>query len=219
MEISTSILNVEEENSVQTFYRLEVAHTDYFHIDVMDGNFVKKDTVELMKKYADNLKNVTNIPLDVHLMVEDVKKYVDIFSSCSPRNIYFHIEAIKEKEQVLEMIKYVKDQNCKVGLAINPETELSKIYEYLPYIHNVLIMTVVPGKGGQELIESTIDKIKEIREYAHINNIDIEIEADGGINLDNIKMLKDAGADIAVVGSYIINSKDYKYTISKLKEI
>ncbi len=217
MEISTSVLSVEEENSIQTFYRLEIAHTDYFHIDVMDGKFVEKDTIELMKKYCDNLKNITNIPLDVHLMVEDVKKYVDIFSACNPRNIYFHIEAMKDNEQTLEMIKYVKDQNCKVGLTISPETKESEIYEYLPYIHGALVMTVVPGKGGQELISDTINKIKEIREYADKNNIDIDIEADGGINLDNIKMIKDAGANIAAVGSYIINSKDYKYTISKLK--
>jgi len=117
------------------------------------------------------------------------------------------------------MIKYIKDLNCKVGLVISPETTASEIYEYLPYIHNVLVMTVVPGKGGQELIPDTIDKIREIRKYAKENDIDIEIEADGGINISNIKMIKDAGADIAVVGSYIINSKDYKYTISKLKEI
>lgn len=219
MEISTSVLSVEEENSAHTFYRLEVAHTDYFHIDVMDGKFVERDTVELMQKYADNLKNITNIPLDVHLMVQDVKKYVDNFSSCSPRNVYFHIEAIKDKKQVLEMIKYIKDLNCKVGLVISPETNASEIYEYLPYIHNVLVMTVVPGKGGQDLIPDTIDKIRGIRKYAKENDIDIEIEADGGINISNIKMINDAGADIAVVGSYIINSKDYKYTISKLKEI
>lgn len=89
----------------------------------------------------------------------------------------------------------------------------------MPYIHNVLVMTVVPGKGGQKLITDTINKIREIRKYAKENDIDIEIEADGGINLDNIKMIKDAGADIAVVGSYIINSKDYKYAISKLKDV
>ncbi len=219
MEISTSILSINKENAVQTFYRLELAHTDYFHVDVMDGKFVERDTSELMQEYADNLKNITNIPLDVHLMVEDVKKYIDIFSSCSPRNIYFHIEAMKDKEETLKMIKYVKDQNSKVGLAISPETKIGKINEFLPYIHNVLVMTVVPGKGGQELIPDTINKIKEIREYADKNNIDIDIEADGGINLDNIKMIKDAGANIATVGSYIINSKDYKYTINKLKLI
>lgn len=116
MEISTSILSIDEENAVQTFYRLELAHTDYFHIDVMDGKFVEKDTLKLMQKYADNLKNITNIPLDVHLMVEDVKKYVDIFSSCSPRNIYFHIEAMKNKDETLKMIEYIKSLNCKVRI-------------------------------------------------------------------------------------------------------
>lgn len=218
MEISTSVLSVNKEKAVETFYRLEVAHTDYFHIDVMDGKFVENDNSELMQNYADTLKNITNIPLDVHLMVEDVKKYVDIFSSCRPRNIYFHIEAMESKAKTIEMINYTKELECKVGLTISPETKAEEIYEYLPYIHNVLVMTVVPGKGGQELLPENISKIKDIRNYTKEHNIDIEIEADGGINQDNIKMVKEAGTDIAVVGSYIINAKDYKYTISKLKE-
>ena len=104
MEVSTSILNVQEENSIQTFYRIETAHTDYFHIDVMDGEFVENNTVDLMKKYSDNIKNISNIPLDVHLMVNDVKKYIDIFSACSPRIISFHIEAIESKEKTIDTI-------------------------------------------------------------------------------------------------------------------
>ena len=218
MEISTSLLSVKEEESVHTFYRLETGHTDYFHIDVMDGKFVKDDTTEKMKIYSDNLKNITNIPLDVHLMVQDVKKYVDIFSPNEPNCITFHIEATKNKEEVINLINYIK-QYSKVGIAINPNTLVESIYEYLPLIHQVMVMTVEPGKGGQALIPETIEKIKKLREYIDSNNLDTEIEADGGINLDNIKMLKDAGVDIVSVGTYIINAKDYKYTINKLKEI
>ena len=218
MEISASILSVNEEESIHTFYRLETAHTDYFHIDVMDGKFVKNDTTEKMKIYSDNLKNITNIPLDVHLMVEDVKKYVDIFSPNEPNIISFHIETAKNKEEVIDFIKYIK-QYTKVGIAINPNTPTENIYEYLPLIHKVLVMTVEPGRGGQSLILETIDKIKRLKEYIVSNNLDTEIEADGGINMDNIKLLEGAGIDIAVVGTYLINSKDYKYTINKLKEI
>ena len=218
MEISASILSVNEEESVHTFYRLETAHTDYFHIDVMDGKFVKNDTTEKMKIYSDNLKNITNIPLDVHLMVEDIKKYVDIFSPNEPSIISFHIEAAKNKEEVIDLIKYIK-QYTKVGIAINPNTSIENIYEYLSLVHKVLVMTVEPGKGGQNLIMETIDKIKKLKEYIVSNNLDTEIEADGGINIDNIKLLKDAGTDIAVVGTYLINSKDYRFTINKLKEI
>ena len=216
MEISASILSVKEEESIHTFYRLELAHIDYFHIDVMDGKFVKNNTAEIMKIYSDNLKNITNIPLDVHLMVEDVKKYVDTFSSNEPKCITFHLESAKDKEEVLDFINYIK-QYSKVGISIKPSTKVEDIYQYLPLIHSVLVMTVEPGKGGQALIPETIEKIKTLKRYIEENNLDTEIEADGGIGLDNIKQLKEAGVDIAVVGTSLISAKDYKYTVNKLK--
>ncbi|CCY99619.1 ribulose-phosphate 3-epimerase [Clostridium sp. CAG:793] len=217
MEIATSILNVKEAESIKTFYRLEIAHTDYFHIDVMDGNFVKNNTIELMERYADSLKNITNIPLDIHLMVKDIKKYVDEFASCMPRNITFHIEATENKEEAIQLIKYIKEQDCKVGIAVNPETDITEIYDLIPLVHNVMIMTVEPGKGGQTFITDMTKKIAKLKSYITDNNLDTEIEVDGGINLDNIQEVKNAGADIAVVGTFLINSKDYKDTINKLK--
>lgn len=143
MEISTSLLNVKEENPIQLFYDLESAKTDYFHIDAMDGEFVENDTMEKMKKYADTLKNISSTPLDVHLMVKDIKKYIDIFVPNRPNIISFHIEAT---DNVMEIIDYIKNENCKVGIVINPETEIEKVYEYLPYIHLVLVMSVHPRK-------------------------------------------------------------------------
>lgn len=217
MEIATSILNVKEAESIKTFYRLEIAHTDYFHIDVMDGNFVKNNTIELMERYADSLKNITNIPLDIHLMVKDIKKYVDEFASCMPRNITFHIEATENKEEAIQLIKYIKEQDCKVGIAVNPETDITEIYDLIPLVHNVMIMTVEPGKGGQTFITDMTKKIAKLKSYITDNNLDTEIEVDGGINLDNIQEVKNAGADITVVGTFLINSKDYKDTINKLK--
>lgn len=217
MEIATSILNVKEAESIKTFYRLEIAHTDYFHIDVMDGNFVKNNTIELMERYADSLKNITNIPLDIHLMVKDIKKYVDEFASCMPRNITFHIEATENKEEAIQLIKYIKEQDCKVGIAVNPETDITEIYDLIPLVHNVMIMTIEPGKGGQTFITDMTKKIAKLKSYITDNNLDTEIEVDGGINLDNIQEVKNAGADIAVVGTFLINSKDYKDTINKLK--
>ena len=217
MEIATSILNVKEAESIKTFYRLEIAHTDYFHIDVMDGNFVKNNTIELMERYADSLKNITNIPLDIHLMVKDIKKYVDEFASCMPRNITFHIEATENKEEAIQLIKYIKEQDCKVGIAVNPETDITEIYDLIPLVHNVMIMTVEPGKGGQTFITDMTKKIAKLKSYITDNNLDTEIEVDGGINLDNIQEVKNAGADISVVGTFLINSQDYKDTINKLK--
>lgn len=148
VEVATSLLNVEEENCIQTLYDLEVAHTDYFHIDVMDGEFVENDTTQKMIKYSEYIKQISTLPIDVHLMVKDVKPYVDAYLALDVDCITFHLEAIEE-EKVLEMLSYIKQNNTKVGLSIKPDTKIDKIYPYLPYLHRVLVMTVEPGKGGQ----------------------------------------------------------------------
>lgn len=218
VEVSTSLLNVEKENILGCIYNLEIAKTDYFHIDVMDGKFVEKDTTEMMHEYSNNIKQISNIPLDVHLMVEDIKSYIDSFIPYEPNIITFHLEACKDKEEVLDFIRYIKENNIKAGISIKPNTKIEDILEFLPLIHLVLIMTVEPGLGGQKLIPETIDKVKELKEYIINNNIDIDIEVDGGINLANKEILKEAGANIIVAGSAIINSKDFKETIQKIKE-
>lgn len=217
MEVSTSILNVEKENCIQTFYNLETAGTDYFHIDVMDGKFVENNTVELMTEYSEYLNSITNIPLDVHLMVEDVKSFIKSFIIFEPRNITIHYEAAKNKEELMDWIKYIKENNCKIGISIKPNTDVEKIYEFLPYVHTVLIMTVEPGKGGQKLIPETIDKIRKIYKYISINNLEVDIEVDGGINQENIESIKEAGCNIVVAGSSIINSTDFGEAIRRLK--
>lgn len=217
VEVSTSILSVKKEEALGTFYNLEVAKTDYFHIDVMDGKFVEQDTTLVMQEYCNNIKQISNLPLDVHLMVEDVKSYIDLFVPYEPNIITFHIEACKDKEEVLSLIKYIKENGIKVGISIKPHTNVEEILEYLPLVHLVLIMTVEPGYGGQKLIPETIDKVKALKAHINENNIDIDIEVDGGINLENKELLKEAGSNIIVAGSSIINSKDYKEIIEKIK--
>ena len=217
MEVSTSILNVKKENCIQTFYNLETAGTDYFHIDVMDGIFVKNNTVSKMTEYAEYLKNITNIPLDVHLMVEDVMSFVKSFMVFEPRIITIHLEAAKSKEELINLINYIKENNCKVGLSIKPDTNIKEIFQYVPYIHQVLVMTVEPGKGGQALIPETIEKIRQLKKYIDTNNYEVDIEADGGIDVENIEKIGEAGCNIAVVGTCIIKSRNYKDTIRKLK--
>lgn len=218
VEISTSLLSADKEKIVETIYDLEMAKTDYFHIDVMDGEFVKNKTHDLMLEYSEYLNHVTKVPIDVHLMVRDIKNYIDSYKIFHPNIISFHYEACKNEEEVMEIIKYAKDKVRRVGIAINPETEIDKIYQFLPYVHLALVMTVNPGKGGQELITETIDKVRKLSKYRDTNDLNYDIEADGGITVENSNELIEAGADILVSGNEIIKSKDYSKTIKMLRQ-
>ncbi len=218
VEISTSILTMEKGEETKTIFALEAAKTDYFHIDVMDGKFVEKNTYKKMMENSSYIKRISNLPLDVHLMVEDVKTAVDDFLAVEPNIITFHYEACKDSSEVLDIIKYIKENNCKVGLAIKPNTNLEDIYEFLPYIHMCLVMTVEPGKGGQKLIKATVNKVRDLKKYINDNNIEIDIEVDGGINLVTANIVKEAGANILVSGTAILMAKDYKVIIDELKK-
>lgn len=217
IEISTSILTVEKEKATKTFYDLEVAGTNYYHIDVMDGKFVEKNTEELMYEYANTIKQISNLPLDVHLMVENVKQNIEKYIPLEPSIITFHYEACKNKEEILELINFIKQNNIKPAISIKPNTSIDQIKEFLPFLHMVLIMTVEPGKGGQKLIPETLTKVKELKEYIDNNNLDTYIEVDGGINKSTINEAKEVGIDIAVAGSAIISAQDFKTAILELK--
>ena len=199
-EVSTSVLMVDKDKAVRTFYDLEVAKTDFFHIDVMDGKFVKKSNKKQMKEYALEIKHISNIPLDVHLMVEDIKENIEDYIPLEPDRITFHIEAVKDKEEALEIIRLLRDNNIKIGVAI------------------VLVMTVEPGKGGQELIQDTIKKVEVLNEYSKLNDLEIDIEVDGGINDKTAPLVKSAGANILVSGNYITGSNNFKESIENLKK-
>ena len=218
VEVSTSILSIKPGEEAETFLKLENAKTDYFHIDVMDGRFVEKDTYEKMLENASYLKRISNLPLDVHLMVEDVKDAIDDFLAIEPNIITFHLEACKSKDEVYELIKYIKHNNCKVGISVKPKTKIEEIYEFLPYIHVALVMTVEPGKGGQTLLSDMLEKIRTLKKYIDKNNVEIDIEADGGINLRTHEQVKKAGANILVSGTAIVQAKDFKDIIDELKE-
>ncbi|MBQ2937960.1 MAG: ribulose-phosphate 3-epimerase [Clostridia bacterium] len=218
VEISTSILSIKKGEESKTFFELERAKTDYFHIDVMDGKFVEKNTYKKMQEYASYIKRISNLPLDVHLMVQNIDEAIEDFLAVEPNIITFHYEACKNKEEVMKFIKKIKENNCKVGLSVKPETDIEEIYEFLPYIHMCLVMTVEPGKGGQTLLSDMVNKIEKLKKYIDENNIDIDIEADGGINLRTAKEVKEAGANILVSGTAILMAKDYKVIIDELKQ-
>ena len=217
VEVSTSILTVEQGKEAETFFALEKSKTDYFHIDVMDGKFVEKDTYQKMLEYSSYIKRISNLPTDVHLMVQDIKNAIEDFSAVEPNIITFHLEACKNKEEVLENIQLIKEHGSRVGIAIKPATPIEEIYEYLPYIHMCLIMTVEPGKGGQTLITDMLEKIETLKRHIEKNNIDIDIEVDGGINLKTAERVKNTGANILVAGTAILVASDYKVIIDELK--
>ena len=218
VEISTSILSTKKGKESETFFALEKAKTDYFHIDVMDGKFVENDTYQKMLEYSSYIKRISNLPLDVHLMVKDVKQAVDDFLAVEPNIITFHYEACKNKEEVLDLINYIKQNNCKVGISVKPNTKIEEIYEFLPYVHMVLVMTVEPGKGGQTLLKDMVEKIATLRKYVESKELEIDIEADGGINLQTAEPVKQAGANILVAGTAILIAKDFGVIIEELRK-
>lgn len=216
VEIATSLLEVKKENIIKTIYDLEVAGTNYFHIDVMDGQFVKNNTVDIMRKYTEYIKQVANTKVEVHLMVKDVETYVKAYLDMGVNCIVFHIESLKNETEIWKLISYIKQNNVQVGLTLNPKTKIQEIYQYVPYIHRVLVMSVEAGEGGQKLIPETIDKIRMLNNFIYENGYDVDIEVDGGINDKTTKEVIEAGANILVAGSYIVKSQNYKEAIESL---
>lgn len=197
MKISASFLTI---GNIENVNKLVDCDIDYLHLDIMDGMFVNN------KNEVININNKK--PLDVHLMVNDVYKYIDIYKNLNPQFITFHYEAVTD---VLEVVNYIKKFNIKVGLSIKPSTKVEEIIPYLPYLDLILVMSVEPGQGGQSFIMDTVDKIKKLKELKG----NYLIEVDGGINDNTINLVSDA--DIIVVGSYI-TSGDYEERIRNLKE-
>lgn len=204
--ISASFLSIKE-NLKENIQKLDNTSIDMLHVDIMDGVFVpnKTDSNEI-KKVLNNTKKEK----DVHLMVQDVKKYIDEFKLINPLYITFHYEAV---DNVFDTIRYIKSLNIKVGMSIKPNTNLEDIIPYLKYLDLVLVMSVEPGRGGQTFINSSIDKINYLFELRKNNNYHYLIEVDGGINDITSKLCNNA--DILVVGSFITNG-NYEEQINKI---
>ena len=217
-EVSTSILNAKEGKEPEVILGLEKARTDYIHIDVMDGKFVEKDTYKKMLELSSYVRRISNIPIDVHLMVKDVETAINVFSAVDANLMTFHLEACKDEEEVFKFINMIKENHSRIGIAIKPNTDIEKVYKFLPYIHVVLIMTVEPGKGGQTLISDMINKVDTLKKYVDENNFETQIEVDGGINLATCEKVKKAGANLLVAGTAILMAKDYKDIIDELKK-
>lgn len=205
IKISASILS--SKNRIDSIQKLNNTNVNYLHIDTMDGIFVPNKQMPIEEIIQ--LEKYSNIPLDIHLMVENPEQYLSHLSNKNIEYITFHIEINKNINNLIDKIKAL---GYKVGLSIKPNTNVEKIIPYLPLIDLVLIMSVEPGFGGQKFINQTLKKAQEIRNI----NKEITIEIDGGINDTNIQEIKKY-VDIAVVGSYITNSIDFNQAINNLK--
>lgn len=210
MKISASFLSITNQIK-EKIEVLDKTDIDYLHLDIMDGKFVnnKTYTLEDIKHLLEN----TTKPKDVHLMVSDVKSYIDDFKTINPEFITFHLEAV---DNPLDIINYLKQEGIKVGMSIKPQTPVQEILPYLPLIDLVLVMSVEPGRGGQAFIMDVVSKINQLSDLRKNNNYNYVIEVDGGVNDETIKYCQNA--DIIVVGSYITNSNDYYNQVNKLKE-
>ena len=209
MKIAASFLDIKE-NIVEEVTKLSNENVDYMHLDVMDGIFVENKTYTF-EQFYDIVKFITK-PKDVHLMVSDVKKYIDEFANLNPEFITFHFEAVSE---VSSVINYIHEKGIKVGISIKPSADISEIVDYLNYIDLVLVMSVEPGRGGQTFIDSSVKKIEQLYNLRENENYNYLIEVDGGINDQTIKLCEKA--DICVVGSFI-TKQNYREAIEKLKK-
>lgn len=212
IKIAPSVLSADFSNLEKEFDKINKTNADYIHYDVMDGQFVPN--ISFGYKIMEDMMKLTNIPFDVHLMVYSPLYLFEEYAKRNASIISFHIEAV---ENPYIYIDEARRLNIKVGIAINPNTPLEKISNYLEDIDQIVVMGVFPGFGGQSLILSTLEKIKQLKEIKDSNNYKYDIEIDGGVNIENSKIIKEAGADILVAGSAIFKTNNYEKTIERLR--
>lgn len=211
MKVAVSYLSSKYKEA-ETIKLIDNSTADYIHVDLMDGKFVenKNFTISSVTKLLSNTKK----KLDIHLMTLKPEKYFEDLAMLNTEYITFHVEAAKNVKDTIEKINML---GLKAGLSINPKTDLELIKEYLPLIDQVLVMSVHPGKGGQEFISEVVDKIDELIKLKEDNNYNYIISVDGGINSESINELKDKNIDMVVSGSYICHSDNFDQQINNLK--
>ncbi|MGQ9817988.1 MAG: ribulose-phosphate 3-epimerase [bacterium] len=212
MKIAPSIIAADFTKLSREIRAVERAGADMLHLDIMDGVFVSNITFGPMIVQA--IRNISRLELDAHLMIIKPERYFSRFIENGVKWLSFHIETVSSAKA---SIKFIKRNNCRVGLAVNPETPLKSIFPFVEELDFLLIMTVHPGFYGQKFISSVLRKIKKAREFIDKNNLQCLIQVDGGINGKNARIVAQAGADILVAGAGIFKAPNYKKAIRQLR--
>ncbi len=212
MKIAPSLLAADFSKLGEEMQDIEKGGADLVHLDVMDGRFVPN--ISFGPPVIQELRPITKLPFDVHLMIYHPEDYFDILKNIGVEMASFHIEAVTHVDRVIHALK---SANIKCGLAVNPGTSLSMIDTVLPLLDYVLIMSVNPGFGGQKFIPYAVDKVKQLKKMITEKQLSVSIEVDGGVNQDNAFLLKNAGADILVAGSSVFGKSDRAKAIHELR--
>jgi len=210
-KLAPSILSADFSKLGEEIKKIEVEGVQYVHVDVMDGHFVPNITIGA--PVVKSIKKTTKLPLDVHLMISDPEKYSNDFIKAGADIVTIHVESEKFSESVLRNIRL---KGVKAGISIKPKTELKAIEKFYDVVDLILVMTVEPGFGGQSLITSTLDKVKELKTIKEKKGLSFIIEVDGGVTEDNIHEYVKAGAELVVAGNAIFAAKDSALAIKNL---
>lgn len=214
IKIAPSILSADFSKMGEEVKSLEGSGADLVHCDVMDGVFVNNITFGI--KMVEDLRKITSLPLDCHLMIVEPQKYVERFVRAGADIVTVHAEACKER--LKDTLMLIKNAGAKCGAVINPDTPVSAIREVLPLSDMVLVMSVFPGFGGQKFIPEVLEKVREIRSLAEENGWNLDIEIDGGISSLNAAEVKAAGANVLVAGSAVFKAPDRRQAIEALRK-
>lgn len=212
VKIAPSLLSADFTCLKDEIKKIETA--EWIHYDVMDGHFVPN--ISFGYSILNDVSKITDMYLDVHLMISEPAKYVDKFIASNASLIVFHYEAVA-KDGINDLIDHIKSQNVNVGIAIKPQTAVEVLTPFLSKLDLVLVMSVEPGFGGQKFNSIALDKISELAKLKTAYNYHYLIEVDGGINETTAKLCRDAGVDVLVAGSYVFNSDDYAKAIESLR--
>lgn len=213
LKLAPSILSADFGHLAEDVKKIEEGGADYIHVDVMDGHFVPN--ISFGAPVMKCLNGKTGLPYDVHLMIENPDKYIEDFVTPQTEYITVHQEACTHLHRTVQNIK---SKGMKAGVSINPATPVSTLECILPDVDLVLIMSVNPGFGGQKFIAGTLDKVRELAEIKRAKNLNFVIEIDGGITLDNIKEVMDAGVEMAVAGSAVFKAEDVVKRVKDFKK-